>query len=192
MKDGMGKVSKRNGIGTWAALALTALALAGCGGVENDYNYGGVTFTGKAKPVTNVAEGDMHQLPLLHNLLRTPDTMDEVDVESFVAGASQQPASELGTGVLDQLRNVGDPARNKDTTRHSSQLLRDGTWVKGKDLFKCERRCNASNKGLSIAVLAVVVDPRKFNGTAADNPPPTPPAARTRTRHCIRALFLSL
>lgn len=51
MKDGMGKVNKRNGIGTWAALALTALALAGCGGVENDYNYGGVAFTGKAKPV---------------------------------------------------------------------------------------------------------------------------------------------
>lgn len=51
MKDGMGKVSRQNGIKTIAALALTALALAGCTGVKNDYTYGGVTFSGKAKPV---------------------------------------------------------------------------------------------------------------------------------------------
>ncbi len=47
----MGKVSKRNSIGTMAALALTALAVAGCGSIKNDYNYGGVTFSGKAKAV---------------------------------------------------------------------------------------------------------------------------------------------
>lgn len=47
----MGKVSKRNGIGPWAALALTAVVIAGCGSAKNDYNYGGVTFTGKAKAV---------------------------------------------------------------------------------------------------------------------------------------------